>query len=280
MTNTIINIAYCEGRSRAPSALYRFCEDNLFKIIDMDAIEEIYADSEYTGEKQLIYLMIRSESDVTMCLKQNPKIKKWKEETIKQDTWQDYEKDYRIATRDFILPETGKGFRFIVKQNKETLETRCFGSTHTDYSPVKILHSYHIRWPVETGIKDLMENYFLNKPTGTSPEKVEAHYYCVMLARMTIDYFRSILCSAQWQSPEDWECVLSTIRTSMFSNQNCELSRHESGDLLLTFLDGDRHGIKHELSRRMEHRRKAGLNKVPWWGDLGVRIEIKDQYQL
>jgi len=279
ITNTIINIAYCEGRSRAPSALYRFCEDNLFKIIDMDAIEEIYADSEYTGEKQLIYLMIRSQSEVTMCLKQNPKIKKWKEETIKQDTWQDYDEDYRIVTRDFILPETGKGFRFIVKQNKETMETRCFGSTHTDYSPVKILNSYHIRWPVETGIKDLMENYFLNKPTGTSPEKIESHYYCVMLARMTIDYFRSVLCSAQWQSPEDWECVLSTIRTSMFSNQNCELSRHESGDLLLTFLDGDRYGIKKELSRRMEQRRITGLNKVSWWGDLGVRIEIKDQYQ-
>jgi len=280
MANTIINIAYCEGRSRATSALYKFCEDNLFKIIDMDVIEEIYADSEYTGEKQLIYLMIRSESDITMCLKQNPKIKKWKEETIKNQTWQDYEKKYRIASRDFILPETGKGFRFIVKQNKETMETRCFGSTHTDYSPLKILDSYHIRWPVETGIKDLMENYFLNKPTGTSPEKVETHYYCVMLARMTIDYFRSILCCREWQSPEDWKCVLSTIRTSMFSNQNCELSRHDSGDLLLTFLDGDRYGIKKELAKRMEQRKNAGLNKVSWWGDLGVRIEVKNQYEL
>lgn len=280
MTNTIINIAYCEGRSRAPSALYRFCEDNLFKIIDIDVLEEIYADSEYTGEKQLVYLMVRSESDITMCLKQNPKIKKWKEETIKQEKWQDYEKDYRITSRDFVLPETGKEFRFIVKQNKETMETRCFGSTHTDYSPVKILNSYHIRWPVETGIKDLIENYFLNRPTGTSPEKVEAHYYCVMLARMTIDYFRSILCCSEWQSPEDWKCVLSTIRTSMFSNQNCELSRHDSGDLLLIFLDGDRYGIKTELAKRMEQRKKAGLNKVSWWGDIGVRIEIKDQYEV
>ena len=280
MTNTIINIAYCEGRSRATSALYKFCENNLFKIIDMDVLEEIYADSEYTGEKQLVYLMVRSESDVTMCLKQNPKIKKWKEETIRQETWQNYEKKYRIASRDFILPETNKGFRFIVKQNKETMETRCFGSTHIDYSPVKILNSYHIRWPVESGIKDLIENYFLNKPTGTSPEKVEAHYYCVMLARMTIDYFRSVLCCREWQSPEDWKCVLSTIRTSMFSNQNCELSRHDSGDLLLTFLDGDRYGIKTELAKRMEQRKNAGLNKVSWWGDIGVRIEIKNQYEL
>ena len=278
MANTIINIAYCEGRSRAPSALYKFCEDNLFKIIDTDVLEEIYADSEYTGEKQLVYLMVRSESNITMCLKQNPKIKKWKEKTIKQEMWQDYEKDYRIASRDFTLPETAKRFRFIVKQNKETQETRCFGSTHTDYSPKKILDSYHIRWPVETGIKDLMENYFLNKPTGTSPEKVETHYYCVMLARLTVDYFRSVLCCSEWQSPENWQCVLSTIRTSMFSSQNCELSLHDSGDLLLTFLDGDRYGIKTELAKRMEQRKQAGLNKVSWWGDIGVRIQIKDQF--
>ena len=41
ITNTIINIAYCEGRSRTPSALLKFCEENLFKIIDPDVISEI-----------------------------------------------------------------------------------------------------------------------------------------------------------------------------------------------------------------------------------------------
>ena len=280
ITNTIINIAYCEGRSRAASALYRFCEENLFKIIDPDVIAEIYADSEYTGEKQLLYLMIRSEADVTMCLKQNPKIKKWKEQTIKKAGWEDYGEEYRIASQDFTLPETGKSLRFIVKQNKETDETRCFGSTHTDYSPKKILDSYHIRWPVETGIKDLIENYFLNKPTGTSPEKVEAHYYCVMLARLTIDYFKSVLCLPKWRSPEDWECVLSTIRTSIFSNQNCELSLDDSGDLLLTYLDGDRHGVKKRLAEMLKKRKDAGLNQVSWWGTRGVQIEVKNQYDF
>lgn len=280
ITNTIINIAYCEGRSRAPSALFKFCEENLFKIIDRDVITEIYADSEYTGERQLIYLMIRSEADITMCLKQNPKIKKWKAETIRKGQWEDYGQDYRIASLDFTLAETGKPFRFIVKQNKETDETRCFGSTHTDYSPMKILDSYHIRWPVETGIKDLIENYFLNKPTGTSPEKVETHYYCVMLARLTVDYFRSVLCVPQWRSPEDWECVLSTIRTSIFSNQNCELSLDKSGDLLLTYLDADRHGIKNKLADLFKKRKDAGLNKVSWWGNRGVQIQVKDQFDF
>ena len=280
IANTIINIAYCEGRSRAPSALYRFCEENLFKIIDPDVITEIYADSEYTGERQLIYLMIRSEADITMCLKQNPKIKKWKEQTIKQDHWQDYGEDYRIASLDFTLAETGKPFRFIVKQNKETHETRCFGSTHTEYSAIKILDSYHIRWPVETGIKDLIENYFLNKPMGTSPEKVETHYYCVMLARLTIDYFRSVLSAPQWRSPEDWQCVLSTIRTSIFSNQNCQLSLGDSGDFLLTYLDGDRHGIKKKLAKMLKQRKDIGLNQVSWWGNRGVQVEVKDQFDF
>ncbi|MEN8237506.1 MAG: transposase [Pseudomonadota bacterium] len=276
--NTVINIAYCEGRSRGPSALYKFCEENLFKVIDRAAIAEIYADSEYKGEKQLVYLTVRTDTDVTMCLKQNPKIKKWREQTINEGNWQPYGKDYRIATKDFTLAETGKPFRFIVKQHMETNETRCFGSTHIDHSALKILDMYHIRWPVETGIKDLVENYFLNYPTGTSPEKVEAHYYCVMLARLVVDYFSSILRFSGWRSPEDWQCVLSTIRTTIFSNQNCQLSLHESGDLLITYLDGDPQNIKAHLAKVLQDRKDAGLNQVSWWGGRGVRVEVKDQY--
>ncbi|MFQ5853549.1 MAG: transposase, partial [Candidatus Binatia bacterium] len=151
-THSIINIAYCEGRSRAPSALYKFCEENLFKIIDPAAIDEIYADSEYTGEKQLVYLITCSNTHVTMCLKQNKKIKRWKEETLKTAQWHPYEEKFRLAGRDYVLPETGKSFRFVVKQNMETNETRCFGSTHIDLSPTKILDSYHLRWTVETGL--------------------------------------------------------------------------------------------------------------------------------
>jgi hypothetical protein len=280
LNNTVINIAYCEGRSRAPSALYRFCEENLFKVIDPDALREIYADSEYTGEKQLLYLMVRANADVTMCLKQNPKIKRWREQVVSAGNWEPYGDDYRIASQDVTLAETGKPFRFIVKQNIETNEIRCFGSTHVDHSPTKILDAYHIRWPVETGIKDLIENYFLNHPTGTSPEKVEAHYYCVMLARLTVDYMQSVVCVPSWRQPEDWECVLSTIRTTLFTNQSCELSLHESGDLLLTYLDGDPQGIKAHFAKVLMDRKNSGLNKVSWWGDRGVRVEVRDQFRF
>ena len=280
ITNTIINIAYCEGRSRAPSALYKFCEDNLFRVIDPDVISEIYADSEYTGEKQLVYLLVRSATDVTMCLKQNPKIKRWKEQTIRKGQWGNYGKEYRIASMDFILPETGKSFRFVVKQNVETNETRCFGSTRVELSAKKILDRYHMRWPVETGIKDLIQNYFLNNPTGNSPEKVEAHYYCVMIARLLVDYFRRVLCEPRWKKGEGWESVLSTIRNTIFSNQNCELSLDDVGDLQLTYLDGDPNGIKTNLKQMLERRKDANLNKVSWWGGRGVKVQIEDRYKL
>ena len=213
-----------------------------------------------------------------MCLKQNRKIQRWKEETLAQAHWQPFDKHYRIASRDFRLPETDKAFRFVVKQKTETNETRCFGSTHMELSAAKILDRYHIRWPIETGIKDLVENYFLNKPTGDSPEKVEVHYYCVMIARLLIDYFRSVLKEPQWRMPEGWESVLSTIRTSVFSNQNCELTLDDTGDLLLTYLDGDPTGIKANMREMLERRREAGLNQVSWWGNRGVRIRIEDRY--
>jgi len=279
VTNSIINIAYCEGKSRGPTSLHSFLENNLFGIIDSGAISEIYADSEYTGEKQLIYLHVRSKLSVTMCLKQNPKIRKWKEETLRAGKWQPYGKEYRIASRDYVLAETGMSFRFVVKENMENKEVRCFGSTHVDWSPKKILNKYHIRWPVETGIKDLAENYFLNRPTGSTPEKVETHYYCVMIARTLVDYFRNVFCEPQWTKNEACESVLSTIRTTIFSSQNCELSLTDSGDLLLTYLDGDSLGIKSNLKKMLEGRKECGLNKVSWWGGRGVLINIEDRFR-
>lgn len=278
-SNSIINIAYCPGKSRAPTALYKFCEENLFSVIDKSVIKEIYADSEYTGEKQLVYLIDRTDKNVTMCLKQNPKIKKWREEAIKLGKWENYGDTYKIISKDFILAESGKSFRFIVKKHNETGSIRCFGSTHIDYTPIKILELYHLRWPIETGIKDLIENYFLNNPPGTSAEKIEMHYYCIMIARLTVDYFLSLFQEKTWQQSDDWDCVLSTIRSSIFANQSCTLGLDESGDLLLTYLDGDNSGIKKRLGTFLKSRTEAGLNTVPWWGNRGIQIRSVNQYE-
>lgn len=72
--------------------------------------------------------------------------------------------------------------------------------------------------------------------------------------------------------------MLSTIRTTIFSKQNCELSLDESGDFLLTYLDGDPLKIKRHLARVLRDRKSSGLNQVSWWGNRGIQIEVKDQY--
>jgi hypothetical protein len=211
-----------------------------------------------------------------MCLKQNKKIVKWREETIENAQWQPYGEKYRIASREVFL-SNGIPFRFVVKQNIETAETRCFGSTHCNWSPMKILNSYHFRWPVETGIKDLVENYFLNKPTGTSAEKSETHYYCVMASRLAVDLFLETLAEPRWKSPEGWRCVLSTVRATLFSDQNCELSLDDSGDLLVTYLDGDANGIKNKLKSMFDRLNELDHWRVQWWNNRAIRINVEDQ---
>ena len=130
-----------------------------------------------------------------------------------------------------------------------------------------------MRWPV-LEIKDLITNYFLNNPTGTSPEKVETHYYCIMLARLAVDYFLSLFMEKKWKQSEEWDCVLSTLRTTIFSSQSCRLGLDDSGDLLLTYLDGDNLGIKAHLSNLLKLRTETGMNKVPWWGTEGHRFAV------
>ena len=132
----------------------------------------------------------------------------------------------------------------------------------------------------EKFVSCVCRRYFLNKPTGTSPEKIEFHYYCVMAAKLAIDYFLSQLCEAKWYTPENWKCVLSTIRTTIFSNQNCELSLDDKGNLLITYLDGDKMGIIKNLADKLEKQIYTGLNKVSWWGNRSVRIEVKNQFEV
>ena len=54
----------------------------------------------------------------------------------------------------------------------------------------------------------------------------------------------------------------------------------DSGELLLTYLDGDRQGIKKKLAEMLKQRKTIGLNRVSWWGNRGVQIEIKDQFDF
>ena len=83
----------------------------------------------------------------------------------------------------------------------------------------------------------------------------------------------------KWKQSEEWDCVLSTLRTTIFSNQSCKLGLNDSGDLLLTYLDGDNLGVKAHLRDLLKQRTETGMNKVPWWGNRGVQVQFVDQYE-
>ncbi len=50
------------------------------------------------------------------------------------------------------------------------------------------------------------------------------------------------------EKPGSGRCLQSTIRAALFNDQNCRLTLDASGDLLITYLDGDAYGIKRKLS--------------------------------
>ena len=48
-TDVLVNIAFCNGSTRATTAVRAFCEKNLYPVLDRETIREIYLDSEYTS---------------------------------------------------------------------------------------------------------------------------------------------------------------------------------------------------------------------------------------
>jgi len=98
-----------------------------------------------------------------------------------------------------------------------------------------------------------------------------------MASRLAIDFFLENLAEARWKSPEGWKCVLSTVRSILFSDQNCELTLDDSGDLFITYLDGDAHGIKRRLKSMFERLYELDNWRVPWWNNRAIRINVEDQ---
>ncbi len=100
-----------------------------------------------------------------------------------------------------------------------------------------------------------------------------------MLARLAIDYFLAASRVSELRTVEDWRCVIATLRTTVFASQSCSLGLH-SGYLLITYHNGDRTGIKQRVKKLLDDHVELTKNKVPWWGNRGIRIAIEDDLCL
>ena len=65
--------------------------------------------------------------------------------------------------------------------------------------------------------------------------------------------------------------------TLLFGRQNCKI-RQRGDHLELTFLDMGQGELQSAIGRLLESRSERGLNRVAWWGGLGLKVKFENQY--
>ena len=278
-TDVLVNIAFCNGSSRATSLVRNFCQENLYPILSPDAIREMYMDSEYTSFPVINYFVVDefSETDVTMCLKRNRRVDQLAREVVSDAVWEPFDSCSEIAGKVFDLDNLAKPLHLVVKRTCQTHEMRCFGTTVQGLENEEVLQRYRLRWPIENGIKDLIHSYFIDHILGKDPEKIELNFYCIQVARLAYENF---LCSLDERFVRDahgYKRTLATFRHLLFGRHNCEL-RLRGEHLELTYLDGGYSELHKALEQLLERRSARGLNRVGWWGDIGLTVKFDDQY--
>ncbi len=278
-SDVLLNIAFCNGRGRATRIVREFCETNLYPIVGRDAIREIYMDSEYTSFPVVDYFVVDefSQVDVVMCLKRNKRVDKLMREVVAEARWEPFTEQYEITGKRFHLDTLVKPLHLVVKRNRKTGDLRCFGTTIQGLSDREVLERYRLRWPVENGLKDLIHSYFIDHILGKDPEKIEANFYCVQVARLAYENFLQSLDERFVRDSSGYKRTLSTFRHLLFGRRNCQV-RLRGDHLELTYLDTGKGELQSALDELLKRRTERGLNRVSFWGGLGLKVRFDDQY--
>lgn len=278
-TDVLINIAFCNGASRATRVVREFCEKNLYPILDREAIREIYMDSEYTSFPVMSYFIVDefSSTDVIMCMRRNKKVDQLMRQAMAEGRWEPLGDEYEIVGKRFHLAALAKDLHLVVKRKKTTGELRCFGTTIKGLQDRQVLERYRLRWPIENGLKDLVHSYFIDHILGKDPEKIETNFYCVQVARLAYENFLQSLDERFVRDSAGSKKTLSTFRHLLFSRQNCQV-RVSGNTLELTYLDMGKGELQSALAEPLEGRSARQLNRVSWWGGIGLRLRFEDQF--
>jgi len=283
-TNTILSMNYYHGGVRASRILEQYCEEHVFPLFDPLAIEEIYMDSEYTKEGSLQYFKQARcpNGDVYLCLKKNKQIKNLIAPTLAgEEDWQIYDEQDELKVIDVKLPKTQLPLRIAILRDRETRKNiRCFGSTNMELAPSEMLQKYRYRWLIENGLKDLVYSYFLDEMAGTDPQKVEFEFYCIMVARLTYEYFLKELGGEYYHHQDGNKTTLQSMRNLFFEKRNYTLHQDSDNNLVVTILDSNGNKLEKRAAEMLSERLVQGKNKVLWWGNRGVVLKFKDQYKI
>lgn len=282
-TNTILSMCYYHGGKRAPGIVEQYCEQHIFPLIDPQAIREIYMDSEYTKERSLeFFKTVRCPNgEVYLCLKKNRQIKKLIKPALESgEGWKKWDTEDEIQTIQVILPKTQLPLQIAILRDLQTRQNiRCFGSTNLRLSSEDLLKKYRYRWLIENGLKDLVYSYFLDEMYGSDPEKIEFDFYCVMIARLSYEYFLKELGGEHFYREDGNKTTLQTMRCLLFEKRNFTLELDANENFILTLLDTNGNELERRVAKMLEERMAKGLNKVLWWGNRGILLRFEDQYQ-
>lgn len=282
-TNTILSMTYYHGGVRAPGILEQYCEQHIFPFFNPQAIREIYMDSEYTKEASLQYFkQIRCPNgDVYLCLKKNKQIKKLIAPALAaEEGWEKRDNEDESKTIEVTLPRTQLPLKIVILRDLETRKKiRCFGSTNTRLSSEDLLKKYRYRWLIENGLKDLVYSYFLDEMYGNDPQKIEFEFYCVMVARLSYEYFLKELGGEHYHHEDGNKTTLQTMRSLLFEKRNFTLELDSKGNFILTLLDTNGNDLEKRVASMLDRRMSQGLNKVLWWGNRGLILRFNDQYK-
>jgi hypothetical protein len=280
----ILTMAYYQGAIRGPTIIRRFCEQNIFSILDRSAIEEIYMDSEYTKEGDIHYFkeLMCANGEVYMCLKRNKQIKKLIAPALeKDDEWHLADGDDEKKRIEVVLPRTKLPMVIIILRNREKKDhIRCFGSTNVALSQDDVLRKYRYRWHIENGLKDLVESYYLDNIYSNDPEKNEFEFYCVMVARLAYEAFLKALGGEYFSKQDGSKYTLSSMRKMLLEKRNCLVDLDAEDNIRVTLLEAEMNDLEQRAVAVYKELSQQGRNKVLWWGNRGVTLVLKNQFSF
>lgn len=276
-TGAPISIEFRNGKARGTTTIKRYFNELIQQSLGKQGVEHVYLDSEYTAEHVWKFIVDPYEglgADLTMCIKQNKRVKKYIKAFLETNpTWLFYDENHTYSEQTFEIPiqKTNQILKCVLKRKESTGQLRCFGSTLKGLDSEGILEEYAIRWIIENGIKDLIENYFFNKHPGIDPHQINIHYYAVTLARILYEMFSQDYQKSQ--NPDETKKGIGTLRPEFIIGSNALLSR-TNNELILKWIDHYSEKQHQALENLFGKLNRTAHRELPFLGGLKLRFEV------
>jgi len=276
-TGVPVTLEFRNGRARATTTIKRFFRELLSDALGDTKVEHVYLDSEYTAEHVWQFIVdpeIGLGADLTMCVKQNARVKKRIHAFLDSGPdWRYYDDGHTYTKQTFEMPITGVGrsLQCVLKRKESNGRLRCFGSTLPGLDSAGVLREYSNRWSIENGIKDLVASYFFDNIPGIDPHRVNLHYFVVTLARLLFQ----MLCLdlGDYARNPDQTCkTLSTLRPEFIAGVNASLTRR-GNELVVAWKDKVSEHQHEVMSTFFDKLNPRARQPLPFLGGLRLRFE-------